>query len=57
MGRGTSYEIKSEKINNFSLGILKWYDNKPVNIASNYEINEFKFVMFLNFAGGVPYTA
>ncbi|KAE9521970.1 hypothetical protein AGLY_017629, partial [Aphis glycines] len=36
MGRGTSYEIKSKNINNFSLGILKWYDNKPVNIASNF---------------------
>lgn len=36
MGRGTSYEIKSKKINNFSLGILKWYYNKPVNIASNF---------------------
>jgi len=36
MGRGTSYEIKSKKINNFSLGILKWYDNKPVNIATNF---------------------
>lgn len=36
MGRGTSYEIKSKKTNDFSLGILKWYDNKPVNIASNF---------------------
>lgn len=32
----TSYEIKSKKINDFSLGVLKWYDNKPVNIASNF---------------------
>ncbi|XP_060845829.1 piggyBac transposable element-derived protein 3-like [Rhopalosiphum padi] len=36
MGRGTSFEIKSIKNNDCSVGILKWYDNKPVNIASNF---------------------
>jgi len=36
MGRGTSFEIISIKYNDCSVGILKWYDNKPVNIASNF---------------------
>jgi len=34
MERGTSIEIKSVKNYDCSVGILKWYDNKPVNIAS-----------------------
>jgi hypothetical protein len=38
IGRGTSYEIKSKKKQYlfFEQNILKWYDNKPVNMASNF---------------------
>lgn len=32
MNRGTSFEVSS----NHKIGILKWYDNKAVNMASNF---------------------
>lgn len=37
MGRGTTYEIRSSKTDNgCSIALVKWFDNKPVNMASNY---------------------
>lgn len=35
MGRETSFEITTDKPNNYNIGLLKWYDNKPVHLGSN----------------------
>jgi len=41
MARGTSFEVTS----NNKIGVLKWYDNKAVNMASNFILSgEPKFV-------------
>jgi hypothetical protein len=34
MGRGTTFEISSD-IPDVNLGLVKWYDNKPINLCSN----------------------
>lgn len=35
LGRGTSFEITTDHPNN-NIGLLKWYDNKPVHLGSNF---------------------
>lgn len=35
LGRGTSFEITTDQLNNYNIGLLKWYDNKPVHLGSN----------------------
>lgn len=36
LGRGTSFEITTDQPNNYNIGLLKWYDNKPVHLGSNF---------------------
>ncbi|XP_015377550.1 PREDICTED: piggyBac transposable element-derived protein 3-like [Diuraphis noxia] len=35
MGRGTTFEVSSD-IPNSNIGLVKWYDNKPVSLGSNF---------------------
>jgi len=35
MGRGTTFELSSD-IPNSNIGLVKWYDNKPVSLGSNF---------------------
>lgn len=35
LGRGTTFEIRSDVKNLFSIGLVKWYDNKAVTLGSN----------------------
>ncbi|XP_025407032.1 piggyBac transposable element-derived protein 3-like [Sipha flava] len=36
MGRGSTYEIQSNVENACAIGLVKWYDNKSVTLASNF---------------------
>lgn len=36
LGRGATFEIRSDVKNLFSIGLVKWYDNKAVTLGSNF---------------------
>lgn len=36
LGRGTTFEIRSDVKNLFSIGLVKWYINKAVTLGSNF---------------------
>jgi len=35
MGRGTTFEVRSDVLS-CNIGLVQWYDNKVVNLASNF---------------------
>lgn len=35
MGRGATFEVRSD-LTNCNIGVVQWYDNKVVDLASNF---------------------